>query len=75
MAHRYALARPQRVPVPVLDEQTEMCWWDTANYFAGSLPPRWHEGDPSPYAHAGTLPGYPTFSEDVPEPRWMESPE
>ena len=27
---------PERViglPVPVLDERTEMIWWDTANYF------------------------------------------
>src|SRR4051812_18511899 len=34
------------VPVPVLDEQTEMLWWDTANYFAGSLPPRRHHRTP-----------------------------
>jgi hypothetical protein len=34
------------VPVPVLDEQTKVFWWDTPNYVSGSLPPRWHHGDP-----------------------------
>ncbi len=63
------------LPVPVLDEQTEMFWWDTANYVSGSLPPRWHRGDPWPYAYARTLPGDPTYSRNVPEARWIESPE
>jgi len=34
---------------------------------------RWHPGDPWPYAFARTLPGYPTYSKDVPESRWIES--
>src|SRR5215212_8286504 len=54
------------VAVPVLDEQTEMFWWDTANYVSGSLPPRWHHGGPWPHADARTLPGYPTFSRTFP---------
>jgi hypothetical protein len=33
------------LPVPVLDEQSEMFWWDTANYFSAPLPTRWHPGD------------------------------
>jgi len=53
------------LPVPVLDEQTEMFWCDTANHFAGSLPPRWRAGDPWAYAYVRTLRGYPTFSKDV----------
>jgi hypothetical protein len=63
------------LPVPVLDEETEMFWWNTANYFSAAPVQRWHHGDPWPYAYARTLPGYPTFSKGVPEPRWMESPE
>jgi hypothetical protein len=61
------------LPVPVLDEQAEMFWWDTANYFSSPLPQRWHPGDPWPYRYARTLPGYPTDSEDVPDSRWVES--
>jgi hypothetical protein len=38
------------LPVPVLDEQTEPFWWDTANYFSAPVPPRWHHGDPWPFA-------------------------
>ena len=62
------------LPVPVLDEQTETFWWDTANYFSAPLPHRWHPGDPWPYAYARTLPGYPTYSKDVPDAAWTESP-
>jgi hypothetical protein len=62
------------LPVPVLDEQTETFWWDTANYFATPLPHRWHQGDAWPYAYARTLPGYPTYSKDVPDVSWVESP-
>jgi hypothetical protein len=57
------------LPVPVLDEQSEMFWWDTANYFAAPLPPRWRHGDPWPFAYARTLPGYPTYSKDVSDAR------
>ena len=63
------------VPVPVLDEQTEMFWWDTANYCSGSLPPRWRPGDAWPFTYVRTLPGYPTYSSDVAAPRWTESGE
>jgi hypothetical protein len=60
------------LPVSVLDEQTEMFWWDTGNYFSAPLPARWHPGDPWPFAYARTLPGYATYSQDVPDPRWIE---
>jgi hypothetical protein len=63
------------LPVPVLDEQTEMFWWDTANYISAPLPDRWHPGDPWPYGSVRTPPGYPTLSKDLPESRWVESPD
>ena len=57
------------VPVPVLDEATETFSWDTGNYFylPAANPPKpghyWY------YAYTRTLPGYPTYSEDVPDDR------
>jgi hypothetical protein len=60
---------PERViglPVLVLDERTEMVWWDTGNYFyahganVDHRPGRlWH------FTYARTLPGYPTMTEDA----------
>lgn len=51
------------LPVPVLDEETEMFWWDTGNYFRPSVrSPR--PGERWWYSYSRTLPGYPTFSED-----------
>jgi hypothetical protein len=51
------------VPVPVLDEASELFWWDTGNYFmiSGNPPKR---GEYWWYAFARTLPGYPTFTKD-----------
>ena len=55
------------LPVPVLDEQTEMFCWDTANYFSASLPPRWHQAtrgrSRTPAPCPGTRPT-PTTSHD-----------
>jgi hypothetical protein len=61
------------LPVPVLDEQAEMFWWDTANFFSTPLPTRWHPGDAWPYSYARTLPGYPTYSKAAPDAPWIES--
>ena len=57
---------PERViglPVPVLDEATEMFWWDTANYFTSpGQNARRRDGEPWHYTYTRTLPGYPAFS-------------
>ncbi len=54
------------LPVPVLDERTELFWWDTANYFL--MPPidgPWRPGGQWRYAYARTLPGYSTYTSDL----------
>src|SRR5919202_7006531 len=54
------------LPVPRLDERTELFWWDTANYFL--MPPidgPWRPGGKWQFAYARTLPGYPTYTSDV----------
>jgi hypothetical protein len=57
------------LPVPVLDEQTEM-GGIPANYVsARGVPPRRHPRAPWPFAYARTLPGYPTYSDDVRDDR------
>jgi hypothetical protein len=63
--HTRLPAHVMGLPVPVLDEPTEMFWWDTANYFQMSLRPGWRPGDPWDFAYARTLPGYPTYTSDV----------
>jgi hypothetical protein len=49
------------VPVPVLDEDAEMFWWDSANYFRMSVVRIWHPGDSWDFAYmrapAGVLDG------------------
>ena len=66
-------ARLMGLTVPVLDEQTEMFWWDTGHYFQISLRPSWRPGNPWDFAYARALPGYPTYTKDVsgnrPRPR------
>jgi hypothetical protein len=61
------------LPVPDLDEQTEMFWWDTANYFRLSPRTGWHPDDSWDFAYARTLPGYPTYTPHVPalDPRGL----
>ena len=63
------------LPVPVLDEQTELFWWHTADYFRLSTRTGWRPGDPWDFAYARTLPGYPTYSRDVPnlDQRWTST--
>jgi hypothetical protein len=52
-------------PAFVLDEATERCWWDTANYFLpGPHPPR--RGERWWFAYSRTLPGFPSYSRDHP---------
>src|SRR3954447_962106 len=63
--HTKLPAQVMGLPAPVLDEQTETFWWDTANYFRMSLRLGWHPGDLWDYAYARTLPGYPTYTKDA----------
>src|SRR4051812_18957096 len=71
--HSLMPAKVIGLPVPVLDEQTETFWGGTATYFSTPLHTRWDPAEGWPYAYARPLPGYPTYSEDVPDPPWAES--